>query len=189
MTNAYLLVHLNEIDKMAKTLSRYTNNYEDIRQEMCVACLEIETDSPFKYVMKSMMNKAIDYLKSRKHNYSYDNVFPHISLDYWLDLAVFGYDTHQGRRARVVLEYWFEHITYFPWPELDVEIRVDSILNTLDEKDRLLLYNYFGRGETQEDIGEHDGVTRSMVSKRLSDIKKKLRKRYSDHNQIYSRVA
>ncbi len=179
MTNAYLLEHLDDIEKIAKSMSRYTNNYEDIRQEMCVTCLEIETDKPFKYVMKAMTNKAIDYLKSRRHNYSYENVFKHTSLDYWLDTAAMG-EGAEGRIARRFLEeYLVDFITYSPWPEVDVEIRVGIILNTLNKKDRFLLYRYFGRGETQQEIAEHDGVSRSMISKRLTTISTKLRRRYN----------
>lgn len=81
MTNAYLLEHLNDIETMAKALCKGTDQYEDIRQEMCVACLELETDKPFKYAMKVMEYKAFDYLRGKGYSYSAKNRVPHCSWD------------------------------------------------------------------------------------------------------------
>lgn len=184
MTNEYLLKHLNEIDKMAKVLSRRTDNYQDVRQEMCVACLELGSAPNFKYAMGAMRNKAIDYLRGRKHNYSYGNVKSHISLEFWLDCAALD-EGWQGQRARKFREkYLSQYITDYTWDDIDNDITVDTILSSLNDADRRLLYNYFARGETQGEIAEHSGVSRSMVSVRLSKVLNELRKRYNGHSSI-----
>ena len=54
---------------------------EELRDEMHVAILEMQEGQEEGYYFRSAKNKAIDYIKSKKNNYSYGNVVKHISLE------------------------------------------------------------------------------------------------------------
>jgi hypothetical protein len=65
---------------------------EELRSEMHIAVLSMETGRDRGYYFRAAKNKAIDYLKSKARNYSYDDLIKHISLNAMED-AGFQIDT------------------------------------------------------------------------------------------------
>lgn len=65
---------------------------EELRSEMHIAVLSMETGRDKAYYFRAAKNKAIDYLKSKARNYSYGDLIKHISLDAMED-AGFQIDT------------------------------------------------------------------------------------------------
>ena len=54
---------------------------EELRSEMHIAILNMESGRDNGYYYRAAKNKAIDYLKSKARNYSYGDVIKHISLE------------------------------------------------------------------------------------------------------------
>ena len=54
---------------------------EELRSEMHIAILSMETGRDKGYYFRAAKNKAIDYLKSKARNYSYGDLIKHISLE------------------------------------------------------------------------------------------------------------
>ncbi len=65
---------------------------EELRSEMHIAVLSMETGRDKGYYFRAAKNKAIDYLKSKARNYSYGDLIKHVSLDAMKD-AGFQIDT------------------------------------------------------------------------------------------------
>ena len=65
---------------------------EELRSEMHIAVLSMETGRDKAYYFRAAKNKAIDYIKSKARNYSYGDFIKHISLDAMED-AGFQIDT------------------------------------------------------------------------------------------------
>lgn len=65
---------------------------EELRSEMYIAILSSKTNKNKAFHLKEAKCRAIDYLRSRKRNYSYASVFKHISLEA-MDEAGFQIDT------------------------------------------------------------------------------------------------
>lgn len=71
---------------------------EELRSEMHIAILNMETGRDKGYYFRAAKNKAIDYLKSKARNYSYGDVVKHISLEAMED-AGFQIDTEGNMYA------------------------------------------------------------------------------------------
>jgi len=54
---------------------------EELRSEMHIAVLNMEIGRENAYYFRAAKNKAIDYVKSKARNYSYENMVKHVSLD------------------------------------------------------------------------------------------------------------
>jgi len=65
---------------------------EELRCEMHIAILEMEEGWERGYYFRAAKNRAIDYLRSKRWNYSYDDQFQHQSFDGMLQ-AGFQIDT------------------------------------------------------------------------------------------------
>ncbi|KKK73139.1 hypothetical protein LCGC14_2896850 [marine sediment metagenome] len=145
--------YLDQIDKMAKAMSRRSLRYQDRLQELVLAFLELpENGKPFKYHLKAAMNKSIDAFKSRRYNYSYNDRIGHVDMN-TPDLPIVEVD-------------------------FDTSIQANIMLASCSDEDRELLYRYFWLGETQDEVAEVYGVTRSLISKRITTILQKLRETY-----------
>lgn len=75
-----------EYDSEFKIISRWFAQgdsfmAEELRNEMHLAILRMPAEKPRSYYIVKAKGKAIDYLRSRKMNYSYGDVFKHISLE------------------------------------------------------------------------------------------------------------
>jgi hypothetical protein len=78
---------------IAKKLSNGDRSLaEELRSEMHIAVLSMETGRDRAYYFRAAKNKAIDYIKSKARNYSYGDFIKHISLDAMED-AGFQIDT------------------------------------------------------------------------------------------------
>lgn len=66
--------------------------YEELRSEMHIAILGMKEGRDKGYYFRAAKNAAIDYLRSKKWNYSYAAQFPHMSLDSMIE-AGFQIDT------------------------------------------------------------------------------------------------
>lgn len=86
-----------EFDEGFQAIARKLSNgdsllAEELRSEMHIAVLSMETGRDKGYYFRAAKNKAIDYLKSKARNYSYGDLVKHISLDAMKD-AGFQIDT------------------------------------------------------------------------------------------------
>jgi len=66
---------------------------EELQSEMYITILSTKTVKDKAFHLKEAKCRAIDYLRSRKRNYSYASVFKHISLEA-MDEAGFQIDTN-----------------------------------------------------------------------------------------------
>ena len=92
-----------EYDKKIQSIARWLSRSdkflaEELRNEMHVAIMNMEAGKPMKVYLQAARYKAIDYLRSRARNYSYNGVVKHISLDAILD-AGFQIDTDKNVHA------------------------------------------------------------------------------------------
>jgi len=78
--------------------------FDDVCQEMRLVIWQLPEGMENGYYMRAARNKAIDYLKSKRRNYSYNDQFEHIPFDL-LKENDFEFDTtldlhYPGKRIR-----------------------------------------------------------------------------------------
>ena len=92
-----LIKDSTEFDRGIQAIARKLSNgnvflAEELRNEMHIAILSMKQGREKAYYFRAAKNKAIDYLKSKAHNYSYGDMIKHISLEAMED-AGFQIDT------------------------------------------------------------------------------------------------
>ena len=75
-----------EYDRGIRAIARKLSNgdvflAEELRSEMHIAILNMESGRDNGYYYRAAKNKAIDYLKSKARNYSYCDIIKHVSLE------------------------------------------------------------------------------------------------------------
>ena len=81
-----LIKDSSEFDEGFQAIARKLSNgdrslAEELRSEMHIAVLSMETGRDRAYYFRAAKNKAIDYIKSKARNYSYGDLIKHISLE------------------------------------------------------------------------------------------------------------
>lgn len=80
-----VLQYQGQLEIIAKWLCKGNREnaevFEDLIQEMYVALLEAGPGHTTSWYLTLAKNRAINYLKSKRHNYSYENQEEHISVD------------------------------------------------------------------------------------------------------------
>lgn len=92
-----------EYDKKIQSIARWLSRNdkflaEELRSEMHIAIMNMEAGKTKQTYLRAARYKAIDYLRSRARNYSYDGAIKHISLEAMTE-AGFQIDTDKNVHA------------------------------------------------------------------------------------------
>jgi RNA polymerase sigma factor (sigma-70 family) len=117
--------------------------------------------------IRSSKHIARDYLRSKKHNYSYNNTFEHLSIEGLLDCD------------ELFDEVIYESLSYEMDTSFEDKDLVKYLLSFLSKSDKKLYTMYILKNMTHKELSERFGKERSTISKRLKEIQKCLNWYYS----------
>ena len=109
---------------------------------------------------RSSKHIAQDYLRSKKHNYSYKNRFEHLSIEGLLDCN------------ELFDEKIYESLSYEMDTAFEDKDLVRYLLSFLSKNDKKLYTMYILKNMTHKELAERFGKERSTISKRLKEIQK-----------------
>lgn len=169
---AYIDFYCRKVARRWRTMA----DFHDLKSYIWIALKEMpDRDYSVPYICQVIINKLIDWSKSKENNHSYSGKFDTPSLDAIMDTLGDLPDCY-------VPDFLWDSFTHVPDIDKDVAIwDLYNAINKLSERDRFIIKSLI-EGYTQEDIAPLLNISRSMVSKRETFIKNFLRRKLKEKN-------
>lgn len=175
----------------------------DVESEMKLSMVQdYDKDKkiPESYLKFQAKCNAKDWLRSRKVSYSYDNKFPHYSIELTEHVGI-QIDTYKNIYRPVnaphapifsghekpytdkhfSLYHYSDHMDQRLWEKLFDDVRVKEIFELCTDEERAILINWFWNGLTCKELAGIYNMSRSWMAKRRVAIIRKMRKIVEDN--------